>query len=65
MSGIEDRLLSRREVEQRFGITKRYMETAAGRNEGPKIIRIGRMVKFRASDIRAWIEEHSTAGEVR
>jgi hypothetical protein len=39
-----DRLLSRCEVEARFGISKRYLEVRAARGEGPNFIRFGRMV---------------------
>ncbi|MEM6943625.1 MAG: AlpA family transcriptional regulator [Pseudomonadota bacterium] len=49
-------LLSRAEVEARYGITKRFLEVAAVRREGPAMVRIGRSVKYRAIDIEAWIE---------
>lgn len=52
----DDRLLTRDEVELRFGIPKRFLELAVSRNEGPRFIRIGRLVRYRVSDIRTWIE---------
>lgn len=52
----EDRLLTRQEVADRFGISKRFLEIAAVRNEGPSRIYIGRSVRYRASDIQHWIE---------
>lgn len=50
------RLLSRVEVAERFGISRRFLEQAAHRGEGPCIIRIGRSVRYRVSDIENWID---------
>lgn len=57
-----DRLLSRTEVEEIFGISKRYLEVAAQRNEGPRRIQIGRSVRYRVRDIRQWIENCTVGG---
>ncbi len=52
----EERLLTRREVEDRFGLSVRYLEVSAVRGDGPPMIRISRrMVRYRASDIEAWL----------
>lgn len=56
----EDRLLTRVEVEERFGISKRYLEVAAMRGEGPRRIKMGRLVRYRAADLRAWIDQCAT-----
>jgi predicted DNA-binding transcriptional regulator AlpA len=56
-----DRLLTRAEVEERFGVSKRYLEVAALRGNGPRIVRLGRMVRYRAKDIQDWIEDSTTA----
>jgi len=54
-----ERLLSRKEVEEIFGFpTKRYLEIAAMGEEGPPIVRFGRTVRHRVSDLRTWIEAH-------
>lgn len=53
----EERLLTRTEVEERFGITKRFLELAAMRREGPPIVRLGRSVRYRPSDMRIWIAD--------
>lgn len=58
MQPTEDRLLDRREVEAYFGISKRFLETSAQRGNGPPFVRIGRLVRYRSSDIRAWIFAH-------
>ena len=51
-----DRLLTRQEVADRFGVTKRYLELATMRGVGPRVVRVGRLVRYRAKDIHAWIE---------
>ncbi|MCB2135314.1 MAG: AlpA family transcriptional regulator [Rhodobacteraceae bacterium] len=56
------RLLTRAEVEAIFGFpTRRYLEIVAGTDAGPIEIRIGRTVRYRVSDVQAWIEQHRAA----
>jgi predicted DNA-binding transcriptional regulator AlpA len=58
----ELRLLTRAEVEAIFGFpTRRYLEIVAGTGTGPIEIRIGRTVRYKASDVQAWIEQHRAA----
>lgn len=52
----DEKLLTRIEVQDRFGIPKRFLELAAMRSEGPRIVRIGRLVRYRPEDVRRWIE---------
>ena len=62
-----DRLLSRAEVETKFGISRRFLEISAVRGDGPPYIKIGRSVRYRIGDLREWIEMqriHSTSEEV-
>ena len=58
----DDRLLSRSEVEEQFGISKRYLELAAMRGQGPAVVRLGRLVRYRRADLRAWIEANTSGG---
>lgn len=51
-----DRLLSRAEVEVSFGLSRRFLEVSAVRGDGPSMVKIGRSVRYRAGDVRAWIE---------
>lgn len=51
-----DRLLTRLEVGERYGIPKRYLELAKIRGEGPAYVRVGRLVRYREADVVAWIE---------
>ena len=54
-------LLSRDDVVSLYGVSKRYLETAPSRGEGPPIIRIGRSVRYRVVDIETWIASLSVA----
>ncbi|MGB0660085.1 MAG: helix-turn-helix transcriptional regulator [Mangrovicoccus sp.] len=56
MNEIE-RLLDRKEVETVFGISKRFLEMAVMRGDGPPFIRVGRRVLYRVADLKAWILE--------
>lgn len=58
VSGNNDmRLLTRNEVEERYGISKRFLELAVSRGGGPPTIRIGpRTVRYLSGDIEAWID---------
>ncbi len=53
-----DRLLRRHEVEAEFGISKRYLEIAAMRGDGPPMVRFSRVVYYRVGDISDWISAH-------
>ncbi len=57
----DDRLLSRPEVEERFGISRRFLETSAVRGDGPVMTKIGRSVRYRVGDLRAWIDARRRA----
>ena len=48
-------LLTRDEVEVRFGVSKRFLELAPARGEGPSFVRIGRSVRYRTEDVERWI----------
>lgn len=52
----DDRLLSRSEVHSYFGLTQRFLEVSAVRGDGPPMVKIGRSVRYRVGDLRAWIE---------
>ncbi len=52
-----ERLMTRQEVEERFGISKRFLEISAMQKMGPALVRIGRSVRYSAADIRDWIEQ--------
>ena len=59
-SNTSERLLSRDEVEEQFGIPKRFLEVSACRGDGPRRVQIRRLVKYRPKDITAWIDANTT-----
>ena len=49
-------LLDRAQVEAIFGLSKRWLELAAHRGEGPAMLKISRrMVRYRAGDVTTWL----------
>jgi len=52
----DDRLLSRSKVQNYFGLPQRFLEVSASRSDGPPMVKIGRSVRYRAGDLRRWIE---------
>lgn len=54
-----DTLMTRQEVADHFGIPKRFLEISAIRGDGPPMVKIGRLVRYRPSDIRQWLDEHT------
>jgi predicted DNA-binding transcriptional regulator AlpA len=59
----DEKLLSRDEVQERFGISKRFLEIAAARGAGPRIVRFGRSVRYRVADVQEWIEACADGGD--
>lgn len=63
MNPDSDKLLERQEVEARFGISKRFLEVSAMKKSGPRMVKIGRLVRYRVKDIETWIDQNTTGGE--
>ena len=56
----KNRLLTRKEVEELFGLSVRFLELAAMKGEGPSFLKLGhRTVRYRVCDLEAWIEHQS------
>ncbi|MEQ1610491.1 MAG: AlpA family transcriptional regulator [Hyphomonadaceae bacterium] len=51
------RLLSRDDVEEKYGpcLTRRWLELAAHKGEGPPMVKRARRVFYRQSEIEAWL----------
>lgn len=56
------RLLSRQEVEDQYGISKRFLETAKTTGVGPAHVQVGRLVRYRPVDIEQWIDSNTKVG---
>ncbi|MGM0583463.1 MAG: helix-turn-helix transcriptional regulator [Pseudomonadota bacterium] len=49
-------LLSRDDIEWEYGLTRRFLEIAAHRGDGPPFIKISRRcVRYRRTDLEAWL----------
>lgn len=62
--GTGDQLLSRDDIERETngGLTRRWLELAAHRGEGPPYLKISRrMVRYRRSDFNAWLAAQRVA----
>lgn len=60
MTQSDDDLLSRDDIERetKGGITRRWLELAAHRGDGPPFLKISRrMVRYRRGDLHQWLEE--------
>lgn len=62
MNNSEERLLNREEVERQYGIPKRFLEAKSKSHDGPPIVRLGRLVRYRHEDIRNWISANTQKG---
>lgn len=51
----DDRLLTQDEVVQKFGLGARFLEMARTKGDGPVYVKVGRAVRYRAADVRAWL----------
>lgn len=63
MAGTQNpnQLLSRDDIERETdgGLTRRWLELAAHRGEGPPMLKISRrMVRYRRCDFEAWLDAH-------
>ncbi len=62
---LPDRLLTRAEVEVNFGLSRRFLEISAHREDGPPMIKIDRSVRYRVSDLRAWVDKQTVSFDVQ
>lgn len=57
MANIEsDKLLDEREAAELIGVSPSTLNSWRVRRVGPRFLKIGRLVKYRASAISAWID---------
>jgi predicted DNA-binding transcriptional regulator AlpA len=56
------KLLSRDEVEALFGISKRFLELAVRKNNGPVYVKVGRLTRYRVRDVETWISKNRYDG---
>jgi len=60
------RLMNQRDLAAYLGKSTAWCERARWAGEGPRFVKLGRHVRYRADDVLAWIEANartSTSGE--
>lgn len=55
----ETRLLSDRQVAEVMGIPAKTLQGFRYKGGGPKFIKVGRSVRYRAADVEAWLEANT------
>ena len=55
--GTEDKLLSRRELAERYGVPVKTPAEWASKGTGPRYAKFGRHVRYRLSDVIDWERE--------
>ena len=53
------KMLTRREVAARLGISERTLDRMAERHDGPPMTRVGRQIRFEESSLKKWIRERA------
>lgn len=53
------RLLDQKELAQYLGKSTAWCERSRWAGEGPRFIKLGRHVRYKAEDVAAWIDENS------
>ena len=53
-----ERFFSTKEVAKQTGNSTSYYEKLRCRGGGPRFIRIGRCIRYKESDLIAWLEQH-------
>lgn len=51
-----DELLNQSKVAKILGTTEKFLEARRCRGGGPNFIRVGRLVRYRRSDVDTWLE---------
>lgn len=52
--------LTRKDVAQRIGVSKKTVATWASKGTGPRYARFGRHTRYRLGDVIAWENAHMT-----
>jgi hypothetical protein len=63
-----DQLLTQDDLAPRIKVQTKTLEAWRYRGGGPKFVRVGRLIRYRPSDVQEWLTSrtvHSTSEEVR
>lgn len=56
-----ERMVSQTEVAELLGVTERCVEGWRVRGGGPRYVRVGRLVRYRVSDVSSWLDARTRA----
>ena len=56
----DDPLLNTKEAARYLSATKAYLDNLRVKGRGPKFVKLDRLVRYRRSDLEAWIDSHGT-----
>lgn len=51
-----DRLLSREELAEAIGVPIKTLRNWASLDKGPRRMRVGKYIRYRASDVKTWLD---------
>lgn len=60
MSGKLETLLGTEQLAALLGVPVATLYAWRNKGEGPKAIKVGRHVKYRPTDVEAWLERHTS-----
>jgi predicted DNA-binding transcriptional regulator AlpA len=52
-------VLNEREVYEEYGLTVPYLRRARRERRGPKFMKVGKLVRYRRSDLEAYLNAHT------
>lgn len=58
---MEKRYLTRKETAELFGLSPKWLANLSSQGKGPRYLKLGRKVLYRARDIEEWIQKNTTA----
>jgi predicted DNA-binding transcriptional regulator AlpA len=58
-----DTLLNREDAASMLRLTPQTLANWASTGKGPPVVRLGRAVRYRVSDLTRWIERNTTGGD--
>lgn len=56
-----ERMFAQAEVAELLGVTERCIEGWRVRGGGPRYVRVGRLIRYRHSDVSAWLDARTRA----
>src|SRR5215472_165895 len=59
MSGTQPEVLNERQVQEVYGFTIPYLRRARRERRGPRFLKIGKLVRYRRTDIEAYLSAHA------